>query len=73
MRKQRISAPQCFGLWCFLADMRIRDSDLPAEEKWAKFFNPNRTQALRRKLQDKKCCRLWLYLWNIHHTSCSDD
>ena len=26
--------------------MRIRDSDLPTEEEWAKFFNPNRTLKL---------------------------
>lgn len=26
--------------------MRIRDSDLPKEEEWAKFFNPNRTLKL---------------------------
>ena len=26
--------------------MRIRDSDLPIEEEWVKFFNPNRTLTL---------------------------
>jgi SAM-dependent methyltransferase len=26
--------------------MRIRDSDLPAEEEWAKFFDPNKTLKL---------------------------
>jgi len=26
--------------------MRVRDSDLPIEEEWAKFFNPNRTLKL---------------------------
>jgi len=26
--------------------MRIRDSDLPSEEEWSKFFNPARTLEL---------------------------